>query len=234
MTVVNRIHYHAGLTPSPGEVSCMIRLYPRRKSEKSLRVWCAAESKAKFESRVQNMSEALDKLLLQALQARRENRSEDAKKDLTEAVALSRLSGVQADLAKALTSLGQIERDMHRNDAAQQHYEEAVAIYRTQPNPLGLAHTVRHLGDILRNQGRLDLAAPCYEEALAIYRGHRETPPLDLANAIRGYALLKEGCGEKTQAASLWEEAGKLYADVHVMEGVAESSRRVALLAGNR
>jgi tetratricopeptide (TPR) repeat protein len=178
------------------------------------------------------MSEALDKLLRQALQARRESRPEDAKRDLTEAVALCRQSGVQEDLAKALTGLGQIERDLHRNDAARQYYEEAVAIYRTQGNPLRLAHTVRHLGDIYRNEGRLDLANPCFDEALGIYRSHEETSPLDLANAIRGYALLKEGFGEKAQAASLWEEAGKLYADVHVMEGVAESSRRVALLTG--
>jgi tetratricopeptide (TPR) repeat protein len=179
------------------------------------------------------MSEALDKLFQQAFQARRENRPEDAKKDLTEAVALCRQSGIQEDLAKALTSLGQIERDLHNNDVALNHYEEAVAIYRTQDSPLRLAHTVRHVGDILRNQKRLDLAAPCYEEALAIYRSHREAPPLDLANAIRGYALLKEGIGEKAQAASLWEEAGKLYADVHVMEGAAESSRRVALLTAS-
>jgi tetratricopeptide (TPR) repeat protein len=180
------------------------------------------------------MSEGLDKLLRQARQARRENRPEDAKRDLTEAVAMCRQSGVQADLANALTSLGQIERDLHNNDVALNHYEEAVAIYRTQDNPLRLAHTVRHLGDIHRNQKRLDLAAPCYEEALSLYRNHAETPPLDLANALRGYALLKEGLGEKVQAASLWGEAGKIYADVHVMEGAAESSRRVALLAGSR
>jgi tetratricopeptide (TPR) repeat protein len=180
------------------------------------------------------MSEGLDKLLRQARQARRENRPEDAKRDLTEAVALCRQSGVQEDLARALTSLGQIERDLHNDDVALQHYEEAVAIYRTQDNPLRLAHTVRHLGDIHRNQKRLDLAAPCYEEALSLYRNHAETPPLDLANALRGYALLKEGLGEKAQAAAFWGEAGKLYADVHVMEGAAESSRRVALLAGSR
>jgi hypothetical protein len=65
---------------------------------------------------------------------------------------------------------------------------------------------------------------------LRIYRDHPETPPLDLANALRGWALLKESMGEIKPAREQWQEAGKLYADVHVEVGVAESKRRVELL----
>src|SRR5450432_237421 len=108
------------------------------------------------------MSDATDNLLTQAFQARRENRPLDAKRSLIEAVRLCREAGVKADLAKVLTSLGHIERDLHTEDVALQHYEEATAIYRAEGDALKLAHTVRHLGDIHCQDGRADLADPCY------------------------------------------------------------------------
>jgi tetratricopeptide (TPR) repeat protein len=171
-------------------------------------------------------------LLELGYQARREDRLAEAKACFAEAADLCRAAGDGAMLARALTGLGQIERDLHETAAALGHYEDAVVIYRTLDDPLVLAHTVRHVGDILRNQGKLELAAPCYDEALEIYRRHEETPPLDLANAIRGYALLKASIGDKEEAAKLWQEAGVLYAAVGVEVGVAESERQVAQLTG--
>lgn len=85
-------------------------------------------------------------------------------------------------------------------------------------------------GDILWEEGRLDLAEPCYHEALQIYRAGRRTPPLDLANAIRGLAILKEDTGVTEEAKRLWAEARSLYAAVDIKEGVAESSARLARL----
>ena len=64
-----------------------------------------------------------------------------------------------------------------------------------------------------------------YREALAIYRRNERTPPLDLANALRGFALLK---GRSAEANALWQEARDLYAAVGVEAGVAESSGRLA------
>ncbi len=176
------------------------------------------------------MSEQSDRLIKQALQARRDNRPDDAKRHLVEAGALCREGGERAELARALADLGQIERDLHHNNAALRHYEEAVAIYRADGNPLKLAHTIRHVADIQRHEGNHPVAETCYGEALRIYRAHPETPPLDLANALRGWALLKEAAGEVQEARAQWQEAGKLYADVHVEAGVAESKRRMELL----
>ncbi len=173
------------------------------------------------------MSEASNKLLQQALAARRENRLADARRDLVEAVDICRQAGERLDLAKALTSLGQIQRDLHHGDAALQLYEEAAALYRAEEDVLRLAHTVRHVGDIHRESKRPDLAEPCYREALDLYRGHERTPPLDLANAIRGLAILKDDAGEAEAARLLWQEARDLYASVNVEAGVAESSRRL-------
>ena len=169
--------------------------------------------------------ETVDQLVSRAMQARREDRLQDARRDLVEAVELGRRTGVRVELARALAGLGQMERDLGHSDEACRLYEEAVAIYRGEGGALRLAHTVRHLGDIYREEGDAERASPCYEEALAIYRGHAETPKLDMANAIRGFALLKSNHGEAQKAKLLWREARDLYAAVRVEAGVAESAR---------
>jgi tetratricopeptide (TPR) repeat protein len=178
------------------------------------------------------MSEQSEKLCLRAVAARRENRLDDAKRDLFEAVAACRAERDEVDLANALVGLAQIESDLQHAAEALKNYEEAVAIYRAKNDSQRLAHTIRHVGDIHRRQKRADLAEPCYREALELYRRDETTAQLDLANALRGFALLQEDKGEPLQAKVLWDEARGLYAAVHVREGVAESSRRLALLAG--
>jgi hypothetical protein len=65
---------------------------------------------------------------------------------------------------------------------------------------------------------------------LAIYRNHRDTSPLELANAIRGVAILNGDLGRREQAQALWKEARDLYASVQVDAGVEESERRIAEL----
>ena len=176
------------------------------------------------------MPEVVDNLLSQAAQARREHRLTDAKWDLLEAVDLCRKAGTRMKLASALTSLGQIERDLQEKDSPRQHYEEAVAIYRVEGDVLKLAHTIRHVGDICRHEGQRELAERSYREALGLYRGDERTPPLDSANALRGFAILQDDAGEVEEARSLWEEARDLYAAVKVEAGVVESARRLALL----
>jgi tetratricopeptide (TPR) repeat protein len=176
------------------------------------------------------MTDAIDKLLNNAAHARREHRPADAKRDLVEAVQLTRKRQDQIDLARALTALGQIERDLGNGDAALQHYEEAAVIYRSGSDSLRLAHTIRHVADILQDEGRLEQAEPLYREALALYLSNEQTPPLDLANAIRGLALLTTSTGRSPEARALWEEARTLYAAVNVDAGVAESARQLALL----
>ncbi|MDQ2839448.1 MAG: tetratricopeptide repeat protein, partial [Acidobacteriota bacterium] len=141
------------------------------------------------------MANTPDTLITQGYQARREHRLANAKQLFAEAVELCRKADDRKRLAKALTGIGQIERDLHDREAARKHYEEAVTLYRALDDPLRLAHTVRHVGDILQDDGQRELAEPCYEEALEIYREHQETSPLDLANTIAGFARLKVKTG---------------------------------------
>ena len=110
----------------------------------------------------------------------------------------------------------------------------AVAGLRRVDAPLRLAHAVRHLGDAYYYAGRALPAEPCYVEALSIYRSHEDRCPLDLANAIRSFAVLKDEVGEAEEAEHLWQEAHDLYVSLDVPAGIAESAARLALLARRR
>jgi len=143
---------------------------------------------------------------------------------------MSETGGNPEERVRALKARGQIERNLGHRDEALRLYEEALALCRAGDDPLALAHTVRHVGDIHREGGRADLALTCYDEALAIYRANERTRPLDLANAIRPLAILKEQAGDPEGAKRLWEEARDLYASANVSQGVAESTKRLERL----
>ncbi len=177
------------------------------------------------------MPNVADSLITSGYKARREGRLKDAEQLFSEAVGLSGGPADQAALAKSLTGLAQIKRDLENNTEALLHYRKAADIYRRLPDPLRLAHTVRHVGDILRSEGSIAEASPCYEEALRVYRQNPETSPLDLANAIRGFALLRTEAGETEQAKSLWQEARRLYEVENIQAGVQESDAQMDLLA---
>jgi tetratricopeptide (TPR) repeat protein len=152
--------------------------------------------------------------------ARREGRLDDARQLFADAVDFA---GEPATRAHALTCAGQIERDLGDDTGALERYQEAAGIFRKLNDPLKLAHTVRHVADILSHQGMATLAARCYDESIAIYRKNPATPPLDLANTLRGYAMLKVQTGAEDGAKLLWKEARDLYAAAGVEAGVQES-----------
>ena len=106
----------------------------------------------------------------------------------------------------------------------------AVASLRKAHDPLRLAHAVRHLGDAYYYARRSSLAERCYLEALSIYRSHENRRPLDLANAIRSLAVLKDEVGAAEDAQRLWQEAHDLYVSLDASAGIAESAARLALL----
>ncbi len=133
--------------------------------------------------------------------------------------------------ATLFEELAYVERNLRDQESSQEHYRQAGEIYRSLGNPLKTANTIRHAADLLREQKRLDEAEVLYVESLEIYRRQKDTPPLDLANAIRGFALLKEDVGDRKEALSLWLEARDLYQLTGIEAGVSESDRRIGLLS---
>ena len=114
--------------------------------------------------------------------------------------------------------------------AAREHYEEAATLYRRQNDSLAYAHAVRHLADIYQQECNFGAAKPLYEEVLEIYRSNLSTKLLDLANAVRPYALLVEQQGDLALARELWGEARNLYGSLRIVEGVSECNTHLSQL----
>lgn len=176
------------------------------------------------------MTESPETLIAEGYRARREKRLENARQLFLRAIELSGDADQPLLLAQALAGAAQIHRDSGDLEASLKSYRDALAIYRAERLPLQIAHTVRHVGDVLRSAGRLSEAEPCYEEAVLIYRHSATTAPLDLANALRGFALLRGSLGDAESARLLWLDAKELYEQEAVDAGVAESERHLALL----
>ena len=60
---------------------------------------------------------------------------------------------------------------------------------------------------------------------MTLYRGDPETEPLNLANALRGYALLKQALGDVEATRASFKEARELYAELGIDAGVEECDR---------
>lgn len=109
---------------------------------------------------------------------------------------------------------------------------QAADLYRRaaqqlRDDSLRYAHAIRHAADILREAGHSESAESDYIEAIGIYR-RSECSPLDMANALRGYALLAEMRLQNRHAAQLWQEARSLYLQAGVDAGVQEADQRLA------
>lgn len=129
-----------------------------------------------------------------------------------------------------LIELGRTARHEGRLEAARRLYRDAAQLYHEAGDRQAYAKTVRHIADIYMEEPNYAEAQPLYEEALEIYRGDVRTGVLDLANAIRPYALLIEATGQGETAAKLWREAQALYAAIRVEAGVKECEEHLARL----
>lgn len=107
-------------------------------------------------------------------------------------------------------------------------YEQAAR----SGGPERRAHRLRHAGEIRLELGETDRAAAALETALATYRGLDAVPALDLANALRPLALLREAQRRSAEARSAWSEAEALYRKAGVEIGARECQRRRQALSG--
>ena len=93
-------------------------------------------------------------------------------------------------------------------------------------------HTLRHIADIEAELGLHDEASRNYARVIDTYRKSSSTHPMDLANALRGRAILSEILHETDQARADWNEAQDIYAAHHIDEGVEECREHLRGLIG--
>jgi len=169
-------------------------------------------------------------LIDRALQHRRESNFDGAGREWAEVIKQAREENDLPTLIRGLNGMAQIERDQARNAEALTLYDEAVSLCRKHSDRLLLAHTIRHLGDVRRHLGQQQNAQACYEEALGIYRSEPRAKPLDVANTVRPFAILKEAMGDFEGARTFWREAQNLYQSLNIDPGVVECSKHLAHL----
>lgn len=156
-------------------------------------------------------------------EARRKGRLQEAHSDLAQAVRACRDDAAEpSELVRALKALAHVERDLGRDEEGRALYEEAEALDRGRQDVLSLAHTVRHLGDVHRDAGRTRDAERCYLEALSLYEASLDAPVLDVANALRPLAILRESQDRIEESRELWARARALYAEAGIDAGVRE------------
>lgn len=130
----------------------------------------------------------------------------------------------------ALIAQGTRARAERNLAAARELFEQAAGSYLLAGDRLSYAHALRHIADMYQDEQDYDRARPLYDEVLENYRGNLNTKVLDLANAVRPYALLLEATGELVRAKDLWQEARTLYAAVRVDAGVKECDQHLSQL----
>lgn len=172
--------------------------------------------------------------------ARREKRAADAVRAFAQAIICFRQARDEPRLAYALSRQAQAARDAKDLRTALKLQDEAVSLARRSALP-SLPHLIRHLADILQEYGDPAAAAPLYAEMMELYGAAPETPPLELANAIRSLACNSEALGDRMAARRLWLDVRRRYAalddlfhDVYGLTenpGVGEAVRRLANLA---
>ncbi|MEI9980223.1 MAG: tetratricopeptide repeat protein [Edaphobacter sp.] len=174
------------------------------------------------------MPDNFEELFEKGYRARRENRVADSRAIFLDAVRKAAEDGDRPSLAEALCGLAQAENDIGNCEAARQHYASAAVLYR-QVGPLsGVAFAVRHEADMLRLMRQPSEAEPLYLEAEDIYRRQGDSAALDLANTLRGLAMVREATGTSEASRPLWMEARDLYARGDVKAGVEECNRKLS------
>lgn len=143
---------------------------------------------------------------------------------------MCRQDGLRIGLIRGLKALGHLVCDLGQYERARTLYEEAVELSREEGDALLIAHTVRHLGDLYREAGRAADADQCYQEALSRYRNASDPPVLDVANAHRSAATLRETEGDIQVARQLWSEALRGYKAANVQSGIRECEGRLSSL----
>ena len=103
-------------------------------------------------------------------------------------------------------------------------YRRASEAFRMAGDTAGEAHALRHAADVLSEMGSLEEADDVYRETLELYRTH-DSKPLDLANAVRAYAVLLDKRGD--DAGALWTRALELYERIGIAAGVEECRQRL-------
>lgn len=105
--------------------------------------------------------------------------------------------------------------------------QKSIDYYTKAKNLDKMAHSIRHRADLLAAQNELNEAYISYSKSIELYRSNSDTKDGDLANALRGYALILEEMGTVDNALSIWVEIRQIYTTHNLTEGMEEAESKI-------
>jgi len=124
----------------------------------------------------------------------------------------------------------QLEHDQGNFSIALDLCQKSLEYYRKTNDPANIAHSLRHVADLQREMGQDVDSESNYREVINIYRTNPKLNVGNLANALRGFALVLEQRDKITEAISTWEETKDLYQKCGIQAGVDEAEGKLESL----
>lgn len=165
-------------------------------------------------------------LLREAWVKRREEKYDEAQSLVAEAHSVCKEDDYHT-LGRIFHVYMQLESDWDRPSKALEFCLQSVAYYQKAGDKNKIAHSTRHLADIQRRLGMEADSERNYRAAINLYRDNPKVGKGDLANALRGFALLLEQAGKVPEAIAVWTETKALYRACKLQAGVDEADRKL-------
>jgi serine/threonine-protein kinase len=207
----------------------------------SLRIRAQAERIAAEQSKAATVENHLANVFRTSIPSPAEGRGVTAREVLDSSAARAErdLSGQPGMLARVLTELGRVYRELGFSDRARDLLEASVALQRRSPDePLALASTLLALGEVLLEQRELQRAEGAYQEALELRRKALDSSHGQVARTLNGLSALRLAQGRFGEAETLSRRALEIDREQTGDNrlDVAQSLRAVgrALMAGGR
>ncbi len=175
------------------------------------------------------MNSDVAKLLEQAWNKRRGEQYADAEALLIEARGLCGADDYDA-LGRIYHIYMQLDYDQGNLTKALELCQKSLSYYKKTNKPDRIAHSTRHLADLQRHLGLAAESESNYRKAMGMYKASPVQQAGDLANALRGFAIVLENRKKTDEAITAWRETKTLYQSLGLEAGVDEATQRLAAL----
>ena len=168
----------------------------------------------------------IKELLEEAWNKRRAGNYEEARDLVKMAQELSKDDDYNS-LGRIFHLYAQFESDHDNLSKALEFCQQSLGFYNKTNNSDRIAHSTRHIADLQRAPSKCADSESNYRKAIGIYKADSQTKTGDLANALRGYALVLEKRSKISEAKTAWQETKKLYQACNLQAGVDEANRKL-------
>ncbi len=171
----------------------------------------------------------LQQFLEDAWSRRREGNYEEARAQVLKAGEACRDDDYNT-LGRVYHIYMQLEYDRDNFDDALVLCRKSVAFYEKSGDTDKIAHATRHLADLLCAVGNYAESESKYRDAIKLYDDSTLSHRGDIANALRGFAIVLEKGNKRQEAIAIWGRVRESYRECKLQAGVDEANQRLAAL----